>query len=208
MRLRVPLIPLVVRFERRPLVHFRPRLTLRMLLALVALFAVLMAAYVTFVELPARRLRFRNADRAVTLHIDLLRRATAKEQEVERAEKAREGRCRGNAQREEQEAAQWPETSQERASHLAIAALWAKSAFDASSAAKRAAAEARKYQADVDALMACRRQSRETLTALEQMASAADGFLATEAGRDGFPLQLTPARLRGESSIGRDPAAG
>lgn len=195
MRLRIPLIPLAVRFERRPLEPFRLQLSLRKLLAVVALLAVVMAAYITLVELPAKRRRFRNADRVINLQIDLLRRAAAQERQRERTERERAGKCRGSAQEERREAAKWPEPSKERAGHLVVAALWAKAADDAMRGADRAAGEARKHQGDADALQARRRQSRDSLAALEQMAPAADAFLATPVWHESFPSELAPARL-------------
>jgi hypothetical protein len=194
MRLRLPLIPFVVQFERRPLEPFRPRLSVRKLMAVVALLAVVMAAYVTFVELPSRRRRFRNAERAVGLQIDLLRRASAQERQRERAESKRAVMNREKAEDEEREAANWPEPSSERASHLAVAGLWAKAADGAMWGAERAAGRARQHQGVADALSVRRRRSGDSLAVLEPMAIAADTFLATPANDESFPSELAVAR--------------
>ncbi len=146
MRLLVPLIPMAVRFERRPLEPFRPRLSVRKLMAVVALLSVVIGAYVTLVELPARRRRFREADEAVSLQIDLLRRAAAQVRQRERAEGERAAKNRERAESEEREAAKWPDPSEERARHLAVVALWSGAADGAMQGAKMAARRAAKHQ--------------------------------------------------------------
>ena len=63
-----------------------PRMTTRRWQIAVALVAVLLALYITLVELPARRRRFRRSDQLVKVQIDLFRRAATSEETREHEE--------------------------------------------------------------------------------------------------------------------------
>ena len=79
----------------------RVRPTVRRLVKLAALLSVSMVVYVILVERPARRRRYLDADRAVTIQIELLRRAAAHERQQERAEVDRAAKNRDSAEADE-----------------------------------------------------------------------------------------------------------
>jgi hypothetical protein len=162
-------------------------------MAVVALVAVLMASYIALVELAAKRRRFRQADRAVSLQIDLLRRAAAQERLRERSERRRAAKNRELAGVEGQKAAALPEHSEERAGHQTVAALWAKAADGALWGAAMAARNAKQHQDHSDALAARRRQLGDRLVPLEQMAREAEAWMASPVWDETFPSELVPA---------------
>lgn len=168
----------------------RTQISLRTLLAVVAVLAVVLGTFVTCIKLPAERRRVRNMERAVSLQIDLLRSAVARARGEAKSEQERARECRDKAQDEEREAARWPESSEERTRHLNAALLWARAGDEASRNAERIEAQARKVQVEVTALAARRTQSGDELAMLEQMAHAAEAFLATD------PIHEGPESLR------------
>lgn len=126
MRLPIPLAPLAitVQLERRRFGSLRPRITVLGLLIVTAVLAVFMAR----VTLPARRARAEYALRIIGDHVALLNRAaeeaSAREQDLRR----RFAKCLADADKEEREAAKWPEGSENREAHRNLARLWYRAA--------------------------------------------------------------------------------
>jgi hypothetical protein len=155
--------------------------TVRQMMALVALLAVLMATYVALVEIPARRRRFVQADQAVAIQIGFFRRAAAVERQRERAEAERAAKNRGLAETDEP----------------ARAALWSKAADGALGAARRAARKADEYQKAADDLVSRRLKAGSRLAGVEQLGALAASWLASDDAPDEtFPFELRTAKLK------------
>ncbi len=120
MRLNIPLVPIAIAIERRPLGPFRPRATVRGLMLVV----LGLALYLGFVTLPAPRERHARADRAIREHMALLARTAAEDREWERSLRTRHAKDVACAEAEEEEAAKFPPGSDDARSHREIAALW------------------------------------------------------------------------------------
>ncbi len=153
------------------------RFTLRRWLAVIFVLAVLMAAYMYFIEGPARRRRYFHADRAVTIQIDLLRRAAEQERHRGQAEMERAARIRGLAEKDEP----------------ARATLWAKAADEAYRAAEVATQTADQYQKAAADLAVRRLKAGDEFAAVVRMGGVASTWLAEDSARI-FPPELRPAR--------------
>lgn len=204
MRLCLSRIPFAARFGRRRLGPFRPRLTVRALMAAIALLAVVLGGYLSLVEMQERRLRFRRADRAVRTQFGLLRLAAAREAEREGMERQRAAKSRGDADIAEREAAKWPEASEERQGHLQTAALWRKVVGEAARGAAAAAKRSSTHRTAADSLAARRLQAGDDLAALERLARSAELWLTLPGPREDLPQELAPAMAvaRAEWQVG------
>jgi hypothetical protein len=179
MRLRIPLVPFAVGFERRPLEPIRLRLTIRRSMILVALLAVVVWFYVTRVTMPAVRQRWQRADGIFHLHLAVLDGAYREYVKQESDCRAAAQRCFESSERENREADRWPEAEEERTTHRDFAVLWDKSRSQHLWAADLVARRVHLLKERMDGLMELRRQVAGSIRKMEEVAKEAEKWPET-----------------------------
>jgi hypothetical protein len=179
MQLRIPLVPLAIRFERRPLEPFRPRVTVRGLMAIIAFLAVMVWLFMTYVALPAARQRYQQADGLFRLHVAVLLRAYEEERTQERVSRELARKDSESCEKENREAERWPEAAQEQEHHQHLASLWDRAGRDQIRVANLAARRASLFKRRLDELLELRRQAGHSIVKLEDAAKEAEKWPET-----------------------------
>jgi hypothetical protein len=176
MRLQFPLIPIVIhiQFESRPWRVSWPRLSIRWLILVIAVLAVLMGTYMTAIVMPEQRQRFLLAEQRIDRQVKLLQSAAEAAILADREIEELVVRDRASIEKEEQEARKWPESSEEHALHLRLATRRRSELAKVTKQLGSWARFAEGYQKRATEILEARKKASNSLFEIEQLALQAE----------------------------------